>query len=59
MLAWYVCKVFEDEDRAMEMGQQARNRALAIHDRGKNLQQMLKIYDEICLDTEQSEKESR
>ena len=56
MLAWYVCKVFEDEDRAVEMGQRARARALVTHDRSKNLQDMLNIYEEIYADTECSEK---
>ena len=56
MLAWYVCKVFEDQDRAVEMGQRARARALVTHDRRRNLQDMLNIYEEICADTKQSEK---
>lgn len=50
MLAYYVCKVFEDEERATEMGECARTRALATHDREKNLESMLNIYKEICAD---------
>lgn len=47
MLAYYVCKVFEDEDRAVKMGKCARSRALVTHDREKNLEDMLQIYEKI------------
>lgn len=45
MLAYYVCKVFEDNDRAVEMGAHAREHALKTHDRDKNLRDMIDIYE--------------
>ena len=47
MLAYYVCKVFEDNDRAIEMGAHARENALIINDRETNLRDMMDIYERI------------
>lgn len=48
MLAYYICKVFDDDDRAVKMGQCARKHALLSYDREKNLKDMLQIYQEIA-----------
>ena len=47
MLAYYVCKVFDDDERAIVMGQNARKHALQSYDREKNLNDILSIYHEI------------
>ena len=47
MLAHYICKIFDDESKAVEMGRCARERALITHDRKKNMRDMLGIYYEL------------
>ena len=44
MLAYYVCRVFQDNEMAVGLGQCARTRALAMHDRERNLKAMRNIY---------------
>ena len=47
MLAYYVCKIFEDDDRAVRMGESAHTRACASYDRERNVAQTMRIYREI------------
>lgn len=47
MLAYYVMKMFENDDMAIHMGNQARNHAIETHSAEKNLTGLLKIYEEI------------
>ena len=45
MLAYYIKKIFEDSDSAKTMGEKARQKALKIHDREKNLLRLMEIYN--------------
>ena len=47
MLAYYVCTLFENQDMAIQMGRNARARALDTHDREKITRQLNCIYKEI------------
>ena len=47
MLAFYVMKIFGDEERAKEMSYKARGHALKTHDRAKNQDRMFQIYNEL------------
>lgn len=47
MLAYYVCKVFEDDDKAVKMGINAREHALKTHNRDNNLHTIISIYEEL------------
>lgn len=47
MLAHYVCKIFENEELALEISKNARKHALCTHDRAKNTEQLIKIYSEL------------
>lgn len=47
MLAHYICKVFDMEDRAEAVGLAARKHALKTHDPEDNLRDLLNIYQEI------------
>lgn len=49
MLAWYVRKLFEDDDLAIGFSRAARKRAARTHDRGTNLLSLLRIYDSIAI----------
>lgn len=49
MLAWYVRKLFEDDDLAIGFSRAARKRAARPHDRGTNLLSLLRIYDSIAI----------
>lgn len=44
MLAYYVSKVFEDEDRAVEIGKVAHQRAMKSYNKEFNLKRMVEIY---------------
>lgn len=44
MLAYYICKIFESEELAKSVSTKARQHALDTHDRKKNTEQLLKIY---------------
>ena len=44
MLAYDICRVFEMEDRAEELGAKARRHAAQTHDPEKNLEDLLNIY---------------
>lgn len=47
MIAYYADKIFSDENLAKQLGESARERALKTHDRQHNLNQLIKIYQEI------------
>lgn len=47
MLAYYVCALFENQDMAVQMGRNARARALDTHDRKKITRQLNCIYKEM------------
>lgn len=51
MLAYYVCKVFDDDDCAAAIGDCAHERAMKILDRDKNMQDMMEIYRQILSKT--------
>ena len=48
MLAYYVCRIFEDEDNALKLSTNARTKALATHNLNKNNNDMMNIYRNIC-----------
>ena len=48
MLAHYIKKVFEMEEKAKEMGEAARQHALKTHDPEMNLKRLLEIYEELA-----------
>ena len=47
MLAYYVCKVFDEKDRTESISYKARKRALLTHDRNTNNRRLLCIYQEL------------
>ena len=47
MLYFFIKKVFEDDDLAIKLGKNAREHALLTHNKEKNVEQMIKIYEEI------------
>ena len=44
MLAHYMCEIFENDDLALRLSENARQRALKIYNRDENLKQLLEIY---------------
>ena len=48
MLAYYVCRIFEDEQLASLLGESAAKKAAATHDRAANTARLAEIYQEIC-----------
>jgi glycosyltransferase involved in cell wall biosynthesis len=49
MLAYYVCKLFADDDLALLFSENARKYAMNLHDRENNLQKVKEIYKEITV----------
>lgn len=47
MLAYYVCRLFEDDDLAVKFSRNAREHAIQTHNRKVNLPTILSIYKEI------------
>ena len=47
MLAYYVCKMFEDDEKATELGRNAHKHAAAIYNRENNSETLMKIYSSI------------
>ena len=45
MLAWYIKKIFEDDDLATSLSSAARKRASMTHDREKNMNNLMGIYE--------------
>ena len=52
MLAYYIMEVFRQQERAEQMGANARAQALQTHDPEKNLRQLLEIYGAIAEEAE-------
>lgn len=50
MLAYYIAKLFKEEEGAQEMSVIARNNARKQYDAKENVQELLKIYDAIIKD---------
>lgn len=48
MLAYYVGRIFDDNNLAIRLGKAAHARANITHDYEKNLRELLEIYNEIC-----------
>ena len=47
MLAYYVNKVFDDDNNALQMSHNAMQRAQVTHNREKNIRDLCAIYDSI------------
>ena len=47
MLAYYICKIFENDELAIEFSENSRKHALKTHCRESNLKRVLEIYDAI------------
>lgn len=47
MLAYYICKIFSDNDLAMKLSINGRTVALARHDRNNNIDSLINIYQYI------------
>lgn len=47
MLAYYVCKIFENNDIALRFSKSARESALKTHNRDENTRRLIEIYKEI------------
>lgn len=47
MLAHYVCEIFENEDLALNLSNNAKMSALSIHNEKENLEKIISIYQEI------------
>lgn len=47
MLAYYICKIFEDQDLAIKFSENARSNALKINNREDNTKMLIKIYSNI------------
>jgi len=47
MIAYYVSKIFDDDSLAEKLSQNARERARRTHNREKNLEDLLNIYEKI------------
>lgn len=58
MLAQYVCELFEHQKLALSFSQNARERARQTHDREKNLNHLINIYDGIFGVQEETEREN-
>ena len=48
LLAWNVKRIFDDDDFALALSQNARNRARITHDANRNAETLLQIYHTIC-----------
>lgn len=55
MLAYYICKIFENEELINEISENSRKRALKIHSRRNNINKLIGIYYSI-LGVKQEEK---
>ena len=47
MLAWSILNLFDMEEKAAQLGENARAHARKTHDPEKNLQDLIRIYEEI------------
>lgn len=54
MLAYYLCEIFRNPQKAIYMGEKARMKALEINSKEKNTKKLMEIYDDI-----QNKKENK
>lgn len=47
MLAYYICRLFNNEAIMLDFSKRAREHALCTHDREKNVKALLQIYEVI------------
>lgn len=47
MLVKQICRLFSDDDKALSISQNAKKRARELYDKKNNLQQLLKIYEQV------------
>ena len=47
MLAYYICEIFENNDKAIIFSKNARERARITHNKKDNVNQMVRIYNDI------------
>ncbi len=47
MLAYYICKIFEDDEKAIMFSKNAKIRARTTHNKEININQMIRIYKDI------------
>lgn len=47
MLSYYICKVFSEEEKVSEIAQKARNHAIKTHSPENNMNQLMRIYQEV------------
>ncbi len=47
MLAYYICKVFENDNLALVFSENARKHSLKTHDKENNTKRMMEIYEEV------------
>ena len=47
MLAYYICKIFENEELTKQISKNSRKKALKNHNREKNIEQLISIYYQI------------
>ena len=48
MLAYYICRIFRNDELALKFSKNAREHALKTHDRKINVTQLIKIYNTIA-----------
>lgn len=48
MLAWYVKRIFENDELAMRFSKAAHGRAAKTHDRKQNLRDLVDIYNSLA-----------
>lgn len=49
MLTYYICRIFENDDLAHRLSENAKKHAATLHDPEANLEQILQIYGEILV----------
>lgn len=47
MLAYYICRIFDEKDLAIKFSKNARNHAMVTHDRMQNYNSLMYIYNSI------------
>lgn len=57
MLAYYICKIFKDEDTALKISKKAREHALNTHDFDINVNKLISIYKSIINDSKNTTRD--
>ena len=50
MLSYFISKIFEDDNLAMNLSENSVKRASKVHDIDSNVEKLVKIYEEILSD---------